>query len=101
MSARLATLLLVAARCTPAPDAGEGALAAGSRVIFTVPAITLINQSVAAFEAEGITDIGMMRSKHPRTKAGAEVQVCSVQTLAKRKVYEGTQEMISFDHANK
>jgi DNA repair protein RadD len=64
----------------------EGALATGSRVIFTVPAITLINQSVAAFEAEGITDIGVMQSNHPRTNAAARVQVCSVQTLAKRKI---------------
>jgi len=33
MSARLATLLLVAASCTPAPDAGEGALAAGTNLL--------------------------------------------------------------------
>ena len=64
----------------------EGALEKGNRVIFTAPAISLIDQTVKAFEAEGIRDIGVMQASHPRTNAAAQVQVCSIQTLARRDV---------------
>ena len=64
----------------------ESALAKGNRVIFTAPAISLIDQTVAAFEAEGIRDIGVMQASHPRTNPAAMVQVASVQTLAKRDI---------------
>ncbi|MBC7282617.1 DEAD/DEAH box helicase [Hoeflea sp.] len=64
----------------------EGALAKENRVIFTAPAISLIDQTVAAFEAEGITGIGVLQASHPRTDPLARVQVASVQTLAKRDI---------------
>jgi len=64
----------------------EGAIAKGNKVIFTAPAISLIDQTVNAFESEGITDIGVMQSSHPRTNPDAQVQVCSVQTLARRDI---------------
>lgn len=66
----------------------EGALAKGNRVIFTAPAVSLIDQTVEAFEAEGITDIGVMQADHPRTDARARVQVASVQTLNNRDIPE-------------
>ena len=66
----------------------EGALAKGKRVIFTAPAISLIDQTVSAFEAEGIRDIGVMQASHPRTNPLARVQVASVQTLARREIPE-------------
>jgi DNA repair protein RadD len=58
----------------------------GKRVCFTVPAISLIDQTVEAFEAEGLTDIGVIQSNHPRTNYDAQVQVASVQTLVRRGV---------------
>lgn len=58
----------------------------GHRVLFTAPAITLIDQTVAAFEAEGLDDIGVMQADHPRTAPDAKIQVASVQTLARRDV---------------
>lgn len=64
----------------------EGALAKGNGVIFTAPAISLIDQTVSAFEAEGISDIGVMQANHPRTNRLAQVQVASVQTLARREI---------------
>ncbi len=64
----------------------EGAREKSNRVIFTVPAVSLIDQTVAAFEAEGIENIGVMQANHPRTNAGAPVQVASVQTLGRRLV---------------
>ena len=64
----------------------ERALAKGNRAIFTAPAISLIDQTVHAFEAEGVRDIGVMQANHPRTNAWARVQVASVQTLARRDI---------------
>ena len=68
----------------------EGALAKGNRVIFTAPAVSLIDQTVSAFENEGIRDIGVMQANHPRTDALARVQVASVQTLARREIPEAS-----------
>lgn len=64
----------------------EMALAKGNRVIFTAPAVSLIDQTVEEFEAEGIEHIGVMQADHPRTDWRAPVQVASVQTLARRDI---------------
>lgn len=64
----------------------EGALAKGNSVIFCAPMISIIDQTVAAFEAEGIRDIGVMQASHPRTNPLARVQVASVQTLRNRAI---------------
>lgn len=64
----------------------KGAHAKGNQVIFTAPAVSLIDQTVRALEAEGIRDIGVMQANHPRTTPLAQVQVASVQTLAKREI---------------
>lgn len=66
----------------------RGALAKGGKALFTVPAISLIDQTVAAFEAEGIEHIGVMQGNHQRTDPTAPVQIASVQTLQNRKVPE-------------
>ncbi len=62
-----------------------GALAKGKRIAFTVPAISLIDQTVEAFEAEGIDAIGVMQANHIRTNRAMPVQICSVQTLGRRQ----------------
>lgn len=64
----------------------EMAQAKGNAVIFTAPAVSLIDQTVAAFRAEGIDDIGVMQANHPLTNPLARVQVASVQTLARREI---------------
>lgn len=63
-----------------------GAIEKGKRPVFTAPAISLIDQTVKAFEREGIRDIGVMQAQHERTDSEAQVQVASVQTLIKRAV---------------
>ena len=63
----------------------QRALDKGKRVAFVVPALSLIDQTVAAFEAEGIHCVGVMQGIHERTDRDQPVQVCSVQTLARRK----------------
>jgi DNA repair protein RadD len=63
----------------------QRALDKGKRIAFIVPAISLIDQTVAAFEAEGIHSVGVMQGIHERTDRDQPVQVCSVQTVARRK----------------
>lgn len=62
----------------------------GNKVVFTAPAVSLIDQTVTAFENEGIRDIGVMQANHPRTDSLARVQVASVQTLARREIPEAS-----------
>ena len=64
----------------------ESALAKGRKVLFTVPLLSLVDQTVSEFLKEGITDIGVIQANHPRTNPLAKVQVASVQTLSRRDV---------------
>jgi hypothetical protein len=63
----------------------SSALEKRRRPIFTCPAVSLIDQTVKAFEAEGIHDIGVMQAQHQRTDRHAATQVASVQTLVRRE----------------
>jgi DNA repair protein RadD len=65
-----------------------GALAKGNRVCFTVPLISLVDQTIAAFEAEGITDIGVIQASHHRTDLSQPVQIGSMQSMSRRGVPE-------------
>lgn len=64
----------------------NGALAKRKRVIFCVPAIDLVDQTVEAFWAQGIRDIGVMQGNHAMTDTARPVQVASIQTLMRRAV---------------
>ena len=64
----------------------KSALEKGNRVIFAVPALELIDQTVARFESNGIHAIGVMQGMHFRTDPNQPVQVCSVQTLNRRTI---------------
>ena len=63
----------------------QRALDKGNSVAFCVPALSLIDQTVAAFEREGIHRVGVMQGDHERTDSSMPVQVCSVQTVARRE----------------
>ncbi len=75
------------------------ALRKNRRIIFTVPALALIDQTVNAFWQEGIRDIGVIQSDHPMTNAAAPVQVASVQTLARRRIPEA--DLVVVDEAHR
>lgn len=64
----------------------RSALGKGRRVIFTVPALSLINQTIASFRQDGIHEIGVMQGIHEMTDKTQPVQVCSVQTLTRRVI---------------
>jgi len=61
------------------------ARAAGWRIAFVVPAISLVDQTVERFYADGIRDIGVIQADHHLTNYARPVQVASVQTLTRRK----------------
>jgi DNA repair protein RadD len=63
----------------------SSALDKGNRVAFCVPRRTLIDQTLREFEREGIAAIGVMQAAHLRTDSRQPVQICSAQTLARRK----------------
>jgi DNA repair protein RadD len=58
----------------------------GKRVLFIVPALELIDQTVERFYAEGILDIGVIQGDHELTNWSRPVQIASVQTLMRRNL---------------
>jgi DNA repair protein RadD len=75
-----------------------GALGKGRRVAFCVPRKTFIDQTVREFEREGISAIGVMQAAHLRTDSRQPVQICSAQTLARRKRPDG--DLVIVDEAH-
>lgn len=73
-----------------AADIVRQARSKGNRVVFCVPAISLIDQTVERFVQNGIDlyEIGVIQGNHPMTRAHAPVQVASVQTLVYRDLPE-------------
>jgi DNA repair protein RadD len=76
----------------------EKALAKGKRVIFTVPKLSLIDQTVERFNEEGIRAIGVIQGYHPGTDGAQPVQVASIQTLRRRKLPEA--DLVLVDEAH-
>ena len=62
------------------------ARAKGNRVLFCVPAIELIDQTVERFARNGIHEVGVIQANHEMTDYRQPVQVCSVQTLSRRDI---------------
>lgn len=54
------------------------------KVLITVPAISLVDQTLKAFYEQGIADIGVIQASHHLTDWSKPVQVASVQTLQSR-----------------
>jgi superfamily II DNA or RNA helicase len=70
----------------------------GRRAIFTVPALSLIDQTVSRFMSAGIYDIGVMQADHPMTNPARPIQIASVQTLQRRKIPRADLVMIDEAH---
>lgn len=62
------------------------ALDKNRRVIITVPALSLVDQTVREFHAAGLDDIGVIQADHRMTDYSKSVQVASVQTLQRRGI---------------
>ena len=63
-----------------------------------MPALSLIEQTVDAFRKEGICSVGVMQGDHILTDPTQPVQVCSVQTLARRQKPEAALVIIDEAH---
>jgi DNA repair protein RadD len=70
-----------------AADIAEGARAKSNRIVFVVPAISLIDQTVEMFWSEGIRDIGVIQANHQMSDWSRPVQIASIQTVRSRGVY--------------
>ncbi|WP_235919534.1 DEAD/DEAH box helicase, partial [Aureimonas psammosilenae] len=77
----------------------EGALRKGKRVLFVVPFLSLIDQTVAAFAAQGIESVGVMQGYHPLTDGDQPVQVASIQTLQRRQLPQA--DIVLIDEAHR
>ena len=65
-----------------------GAIGKKNRTAFTVPMLSLIDQTFDMFVSNGIDagDLGVVQGDHPMWRPHALAQICSVQTLGKRGV---------------
>lgn len=54
------------------------------RVVFCVPALSLIDQTLESFWSDGLADIGVIQADHPETDWSRPIQIASVQTLQRR-----------------
>ena len=64
----------------------NNAQAKKKKVLFTVPAISLIDQTVTMFAKRGILDVGVIQADHHMSNWDMPIQIASVQTLMKRTV---------------
>lgn len=77
----------------------QRALAKSKRVVFVVPAIELIDQTVARLAKYGVTTVGVIQADHPGTDPQQPVQVASVQTLSRRRLPDT--DLVIVDEAHK
>ena len=77
----------------------QSALAKARRVWFVVNAISLVDQTVEKFWSEGIRAMGVVQGDHEMTDLRQPVQVCSVQTLMRRKLPQAP-DLILIDEAH-
>ncbi len=78
----------------------ESALSKGNRMAFVVPALSLVDQALESFWAEGIRDVGVIQGHHSMENWGMPVQVCSIQTIQSRGVFPQANAVI-FDEAHR
>ena len=74
------------------------ARAKDKRVLFTVPKISLVNQTVEKFAQHDIFDVGVIQAQHEMTDWGQPVQVASVQSLMRRTIPQA--DLVLIDEAH-
>jgi DNA repair protein RadD len=65
-------------------DIVSRARARDKKIIITVPAISLIDQTIEMLAAQGVREIGVIQANHRLTDPSQPVQLASVQTLTNR-----------------
>src|SRR5665213_9841 len=56
----------------------------GKRVLVTVPALSLVDQTYEMLGAQGVTEVGIIQAQHQNTDPSQPVQLASIQTLQRR-----------------
>ena len=70
----------------------------GRRAIFTVPALSLVDQTVAKLFAEGVTDVGVIQASHPMTNSARRIQVATPQSLQRREIPDADEILLDEVH---
>ncbi len=76
----------------------ELAQAKGKRAIFTVPRISLVDQTIEAFAQDGVQDCGVIQASHILTDWSRPIQIASLQTLSRRSLPEA--DLVIVDEAH-
>lgn len=76
----------------------DGARRKGNRVLFVVPALSLVDQTVQAFYDEGLIDVGVIQGMHHMSDWSQPIQIASVQTLMRRRMPEANIAIIDEAH---
>src|SRR4051794_13996023 len=71
---------------------------AGRRAIFTVPALSLVDQTVEKLFAEGVTDVGVIQGSHRMTNPSRLIQVATPQSLHRRDIPDADEIIIDEVH---
>jgi DNA repair protein RadD len=70
----------------------------GRRAIFTVPALSLVDQTVEKLFAEGVTDVGVIQASHPMTNSARRIQVATPQSLQRREIPDADEILLDEVH---
>jgi DNA repair protein RadD len=71
---------------------------AGRRAIFTVPALSLVDQTVEKLFAEGVTDVGVIQASHRMTNPARLIQVATPQSLQRREIPDADEILLDEAH---
>jgi superfamily II DNA or RNA helicase len=71
---------------------------AGRRAIFTVPALSLVDQTVEKLFAEGVTDVGVIQASHRMTNPARLIQVATPQSLQRREIPDADEILLDEVH---
>jgi DNA repair protein RadD len=71
---------------------------AGRRAIFTVPALSLVDQTVEKLFAEGVADIGVIQGSHRMTNPNRLIQVATPQSLQRREIPDADEILLDEVH---
>ncbi len=78
----------------------KSAVDAGQRVLITVTRLELINQTMSALSDEGVFDVGILQGNNLRSNYLADVQVATLQTLARRKAIPSDFDLVLVDECH-
>jgi superfamily II DNA or RNA helicase len=71
---------------------------AGRRAIFTVPALSLVDQTIEKLFAEGVTDVGVIQASHRKTNPARLIQVATPQSLQRREIPDADEILLDEVH---